>query len=133
MFNNIALKLISILLNKKLSLEQRNFLTNVILDNLDALPIRGIIDTNDAGEILINGSSLDYEKAMQIRESAKLADDNSVLKLVREQVTYTAIVNGINKATTLENMNFYKAAVWFGQEEDRIIKILAKRTEENYY
>lgn len=130
MFNKIALKLVNYLLNKDLSIEQRNFLTNVILDNLDALPIRGIIEANDAGEILINGGSLDIEKVKQVREAARIADDSPVLKLIREQVTYTAIVNGINKATTPENMNFYKAAVWFGQEEDRIIKLLAQRTEE---
>lgn len=130
MFNKIALKLVNYLLNKDISIEQRNFLTNVILDNLDALPIRGIIEANDAGEILINGSSLDVEKVKQVREAARIADDSPVLKLIREQVTYTAIVNGINKATTPENMNFYKAAVWFGQEEDRIIKLLAQRTEE---
>ena len=130
MFNKIALKLVSFLLNRDLSIQERNFLTNVILDNLDALPINGIIEANDAGEILINGSSLDIEKIKQVREAARIAADSPVLKLIREQVTYTAIVNGINKATTPENMNFYKAAVWFGQEEDKIINLLAQRTEE---
>lgn len=127
MLNSIALKLVKFLLNKKLSYEQRNFLTNIILDNLDALPIRGIIETNDDGEIVINGSSLDIEKTIQICEAARIAENSPVLKLIRDQVTYTAIVNGVNKAIRPEEMNFYKAAVWFGQEEEKMIKALAQR------
>lgn len=127
MLNKVALKLVKFLLNKELSYEQRNFLTNIILDNLDALPIRGIIETNDDGDIVINGSSLDLEKTIQICDAARIAQSSPILKLIRDQVTYTAIVNGINKAVTPENMNFYKAAVWFGQEEEKIINTLAQR------
>ncbi len=129
MFNNIALKLVKILLNKSLTYTQRNELSNIILDNLDALPIRGIINVNDEGEILINGRSLDLEKAIQIREASRVALENKALQIVTEQVIYTAIVNGINKAITPEQMTFNKAAVWFGQEQEKLLKILAQRTQ----
>lgn len=130
MLNNIALKLIKILLNKSLDITQRNQLSNIILDNLDALPIRGIINIDDEGQILINGRSLDLEKAMQLREASRVALENKALQIVNEQVTYTAVVNGINKAITPEQMNFNKAAIWFGQEQERLLKILAQRVTE---
>lgn len=129
MLNKIALQLVGWLMNRELTVEQRNSLTSYILDNLDALPIRGIIDINDSEEILINGRSLDLDKAMQLKESALIAIDNVALKLITEQVIYAAIVGGIHKASTPLEMYFYRAAIWFGQEQEKLLKTLAQRTE----
>lgn len=131
MWNRLALWLTSYCLYKSdFSLEDRNEIVIHILDNLQALPLSSIIDTNDDGEILINGRSLDIEKAKQLRESARIALDSISLKVVNEQVLFIAITGGLHNATSPESLYFYRAAIWFSQQLKNQLNILAQRTEE---
>lgn len=130
MFNRLAVWLTNYSLKKSdLSLEDRNKIITNIMGSLDALPIYGIIDVNEDGEVLVSGRSLDLEKAKQIRESASLALDNIALKIVNEQVLFTAVTGGMHNATLPEHLYFYRAAIWFGQQLERQLKILAQRVD----
>lgn len=112
-----------------LTLKQRNEIIIHILDNLQGLPISGIIKVNDEGEVLLNGRSLDLDKVRQLRESAMLALDNQAIKIVNQEVLYAAIVGGLHKATSDNDLYFYRAAIWFGQQVEMQLKILAQRIE----
>lgn len=131
MINRLSVKLVNWLLNKSnLTLEQRNSIVRHILTNLHGLPIASIISVGESGEILINNSPLDLEKAKQLRESAKIALDNLSLRLVSQEVLFTAIVGGLHKATNPEDLYFYRVAIWYGQQLEAQLKILAQRTDE---
>ncbi len=130
MLNKLSIRLVKWLLGRDLDLDQRNVLVVHILDNLGALPIHGIISTSDEGEILLNGSSLDIEKLLLLRESARTALDNPALKIVNHEVEYIAVVNGVHKAQTPYDLIFYKAALWYGQQQKLQLSILAQRTQE---
>lgn len=113
-----------------LSLKDRNKLISYILEDLHALPISSIISVSDGGELLLNGRSLDLEKAKQLRESARLALDNVSFKVVNQEVLFMAVVGGLHKALSPEDLYFYRAAIWFGQRLEEQLKILAQRTDD---
>ncbi len=117
--------------NPNLPIEDRNILIKHIMVDLKNVPLSSIITTNEAGEVLLNGSSLDIEKAKQLREAARIAVDNIALKVVTHEVLYTAVVGGLHKATSPEDLYFYRAAIWFGQQLEAQLKILAQRTEQD--
>ncbi len=130
MLNKFTTWLVNYCLSKNsLSLEERNSIVIHILENLHALPINGIISTNDEGEILLNGRSLSIEQIRQLRESARLALDNAALKVINEQVLYASVVGGLHKAISPEDLYFYRAAIWFSQQLEAQLKILAQREE----
>lgn len=113
-----------------LSLEDRNLLTSKILDKLEALPIRDILTIGDSGEILISGRPLDFEKARQLRESARAALTNSALLLLQNQILYLAVQRGLHQGDTPEKLYFYRAAIWFGLQLEDMLKNLAQVGEQ---
>ncbi len=133
MLNRFAIWLIEQTLKDSLSLEEKNRLIAHILTNLHALPISSIITTNEAGEILLNGSSLSLEKVRLLRESARTALSNPALKIINQEVLFSAVTGGLHKAITPEDLYFYRAAIWFSQQLEAQLKILAQITEESNY
>lgn len=120
----------TVLLRKRnLSVKEKNSLIVHIMDNLQSLPISSIISTNEEGETLLNGRSLDLEKAQQLRESARQALDNVALKVVNHEVLYTAVTMGVHKVQEPVELLFARAAIWYGQQQEVHLKILAQRTE----
>lgn len=115
--------------SKTLSLQQKTECTNALLRNLFALPIRNTIIINEQGTLLINGRAVDREKAMQLRESSIATLESQARKLVKEQVAYLAINQGVHVCNTPEQMIFAKAALWFSQEEDKLYNLLAGRED----
>lgn len=109
---------------KNLSARDRSVLTNTILNSLGALPLHATI-TVDEGKIFIRGVPLNGEKAIAIRTSARAALDNLALNAIHEQVLYEAVSIGLLQGQTLEQVNFAKAGIWFGQKERELLKMLA--------
>lgn len=108
-----------------LSIEDRALLTTAVLDKLVALPIRDIITVDEKKSIFVNGKPLDFEQAVQLRESARGALANHAMRLVRQQVLYAAVVAGVHKVESPAQMFFSRAAIWFGKEEEALLRMLA--------
>lgn len=130
MFVKLAYKLLKLVLSRDLSLAERNLFTELVLDRLDALPLHDIITVGDEGELLINGSVVDLEKARDLHVLANAALDNKAEKLIDEQVMWAAMVNGLHKGDTPEKLYFYRAAIWFGQQRENLLRLLAQREQE---
>lgn len=111
--------------NSNLPVEDRTELLNAIMDKLQALPIHGIIGVNGDGQITIRGKEVEYDVAVKLSESAKSLQDNYVRKFIRDQVLYEAITLGTFQGSTPEQIMFAKSAIWFGQQEEKFINILA--------
>lgn len=114
-------------------MKDRHLLINAILDKLAALPLRDIIYVNEDGLLVINEKIVDVEETKLLRESAKVALSNKSLNLVRSQVLYQAYTFGVNSSTNFEQLYFGKAAVWWGQEEDKKLKLLATYGESREF
>ena len=114
---------------KRLTLAERNSLSTVLLDKLEALPIRDIITTSDEG-ILINGKGLSLEKLRVLREAAIAAIDNQAFNLVGDQVRWVATERLLNKVTIPEDIYFYRAAIWFIEQMRAHLQILAQQRPE---
>lgn len=113
-----------------LSEENRIKLLTAILDKSCALPFRDIIEINEDRTILVNGRTLDMEGAKVLRESARGLINNTAFKLIQESVAFRAVNIGTNKAITLYDIMFGKAASWWGQEEKRILTLLGQTDQE---
>ncbi len=121
----IAVKIVICLLKKQLSLKNKTILITSVLDRLQTLPLRDIIVVSDVGSLVINGKELDIEEMKIIRESARALQDNRVFGLIQDQVLHQALAFGLNSAVNLEMLYTSKSAVWWGQEENRLLKLLA--------
>jgi len=121
-----------LLARKTLSSQDRVLLTNKILDTIHALPTHAII-TEDKGKLFIGGTALDGERSLVMREGAQAALVNPALKVIHEQVLYQAVTLGVHQALTPDQMNFAKAAIWWGEEELKLLKLLAGPTNSSSY
>lgn len=127
MFSKLTAKLARFALRRAdLSIEDRNLLTTLILDGIGALPLRDMIYVNEEGKLLVNGKALSVEGARALRESARGATKNQALKFVNEQVKFNAITFGVHKLETERQSFFCRAALWFGQEQQKLLAILAQ-------
>lgn len=131
MFSKLIAKLtISALKRADLSLEDRNLLTVTLLDRLGALPLRDMLITNEEGNLLVNGRAVSSEGQRAIIESARGVIKNKALELVHTQVVYEAVVLGVHKLRTIEESIFYRAALWFAQQERQHLEALAQMPTE---
>ena len=132
MLNTTLVNIIVKLLQKSnLSLEDRNNLTTAVLDKLEALPLRAIIENNEEGILLVNGREVDLEKAGMLRTNAKSLLESPLHKLIHQQVAFKAITMGVHKVKTVEEMIFARAALWWGQQEISLLKLLAGQEEDS--
>lgn len=123
--HEVACLAISVLKNSSLSSEDRSLCTAYLLEGLNALPTRTILNTSEQGTLLLNGEPVDYDKAMKLRESAKLLLDSSARRLVKEQITFAAIDMGVHKAINADQIMFSKAALWYIKQEEDLYALLA--------
>jgi len=121
----LALKLIEWLLKRDLSWETRSKLTSLVLISVDALPVKDIISVDDDGSLLVGGRKMEIEQAIHLRESARAMLGNTAYKVIRDQVAYQAITLGFHKAETERQILFGKAAIWYGQQEEVLLKLLS--------
>lgn len=112
-----------------ISMDDRALLTTAILDKLGALPLSAIITNDEQGQLLVHNEPLNIENARILRDSAIQALENQALALIRSQVAFSAITIGIHKAEKVEQMIFGRTALWWGQEVERYLMILAQRNE----
>lgn len=126
----LAIWIVGFVLKLNLSVEGRNRITVHLLDTLHALPLGDIIAENEDGFLTINGRTLDMEKARQLQIAADAALRNQSLSLIREQVKYEASIGAAVKATSVIDLLFYRAALWWGQEEEKYLRILAQKEKE---
>lgn len=118
--------------NKRLSGEDKARVTNALYDNLQAIPLRNIITFNGEGTVLINGRKMTMEQSMAFVESARALKDSYARKMIHEQVLYEAVKMGIHQGLTPEMIQFSKAAIWYAQEENKLLnKIIPDIFEDN--
>ncbi len=128
----MLVRLVCWLLSRKtLTSHERTMLTNKVLDTIHAVPTHAII-VADENKLFIGGTELDGERALVMREGAQSALKNPALRAVHEQVLYQAVSLGVHQALTPEQMNFAKAAIWYGEEEVKLLRLLAGPTNFSF-
>ena len=95
------------------------------------LPIRNIIEVSENGSLVINGKELDPEEMKLLQDNAKNLRDNRAFGLIQDQVLHNALSFGLNASTTLEMLYTSKAAVWWGMEQNKLIKLIAGESESS--
>ncbi len=117
-------KLIAQLRKTNLPLEDRSALTALLLEKVNALPINNTIVLTPHG-IQVNGRTLDADQFISFRESCVALNDNPARKVIQEQVRYLAVVEGIHKGLSPEQILFAKTALWNMQKEQELIEEIA--------
>jgi len=116
---------IYLLRSVKLTEDSRNKLITCVLDRLHALPFRDIIRRDEQGVLLVNDKTLDVEKSIILKESARGALQSVALKIINDQVAFNAVTLGVHKVEKPEQMMFSRAAIWWGQQQEILLKLLA--------
>lgn len=110
--------------------EERSLFTASALTELGALPLHATIKTDESNQLLIRGIPLDYEKALQLRASAQNVLQSAAWRVVKEQVLYEAITKGVYEGLNSDQILFSKSAIWFSQQEEKMLKVLAQDSGE---
>lgn len=119
-------KIIAFLLRKNLSVSDRVVLVNAVINRLE-IPTRAIITVDDNRRIVVQGKPLSTEQTQSLQESAFALANNPALKLIRDQVRFQAVDLGYLQNVDSDKYRelFYKAALWYAQEETALIASLA--------
>jgi hypothetical protein len=124
----LGVQLACFLLKLPLTLQQRTKLVGAILESNNAVPLKEVITFAHDGSMIIEDERIDFEKAIQIRESARAALDNTARKYVQNQVAAVAGRRGVAEGDTPEKLYFYRAALWWGGMEQELYEKLAQRS-----
>lgn len=125
MISTTTEKVIKELKKTDLSIEDRVALVTILLDKLGAFPIGEMVQVSLNG-IAINGKELDGDQVLNFRESASLLKENFARKVINEQLKFKAMEMGIHKSTTIEQLLFAKAVIWFINEENILLHSLSE-------
>lgn len=116
-----------LLQRESLTLEERTLFTSALLNRLNALPAHDIITFDPKINVLtVNKVPVEPDLARVLRQEAKTILASSTWKLVREQVSFAAVVQGIHKGISPESVMFSKTALWNLQQLDELYQILAQ-------
>lgn len=112
--------------------EDRNLITGVLLDAVGALPLRDILYTDENSmELVVNGKPVDdMQIARNLRDSAKAALSNRAFNLIKEQVAYEAASQAARQVKTIQDLIFMRAALWWGEQVDQKLRLLAQQTQD---
>lgn len=126
----MIIRLIVWALNRKdLSEQDRLTLLTEVMHSLKAVPLRAIITVDEDNRIFIQGKPASVEQLMSLQESAASALNSTARNLIREQVRFAAVDKGFLKSDNLKTQLFYKAALWYAQEEDELLRQMAATTD----
>lgn len=108
-----------------LSDADRAKLSSVIMQELGALPVKEIIETDAQGTLYLLGKPADKDVLTKLRHSAKATLNSYALNLIHDQVTWEAIKLGVHTAKSNPDLTFSRAAIWYGQQERKILTAMA--------
>lgn len=120
-------RLVSFLLSHaKLSQKGRLMLVNSVIHRL-GMPTRSILAVDENRRIVVNGQPLSLEQSESIQQGATALLRNPALKLIRDQIRFSAIDRGYLQNTNSDRYQdlFYKAALLYAQEEQELTRQLA--------
>lgn len=109
--------------NARFSPEQRALFTGTLLRKFGAVDLHGIIRV-DEGKIFIRNVPLSQEQTIALGQSADAALNSIARKFVREQVLTEAVNIGFTSAQNFDQVEFARAAVWFGTREEELYEKL---------
>lgn len=121
----IAKLVIWLMGRKTFSEKERLSLVNAVLRNIDAVPLRALIDVDDNRRILVRGKLASTEDLIVLQQSADTALNSVARNLIHEQVRFMAIDKGYLQSDDPKTQLFYKAALWFAQQENDLLKQMA--------
>lgn len=116
--------------HRRLSIEDRLALSREVMHSVGAIPLHDIITTDVKQQLLVRGKPLEYEVAVQLRNSARLALESSARQLAHEQTAFSAVAMGVFNVTSADQMLFARGALWFSQQETALLKTLAGETQD---
>ncbi len=118
--------IIWLLRSKRLSKQERIDLSTEVMRGLNIVPMHDIISTDAKYQFLVNGNPIDMETAIRLKESASQVLNSFARSLIHQQIQRLAFVNGFHKASDIDQILFYKAALWFSEQEDILLKSIAQ-------
>ncbi len=83
-----------------------------------------IITQSAEGQIFVKGQPLDGNDKIALKLSLSAYEENYARKVIKYQLKWLAINQGIHQCTSDEQQVFAKAALWLINEEEKLISTL---------
>lgn len=96
----------------------------MLLDNIGALPFRDVITFDLQGGVYVNKKKLNQEQLIALKESCNGLSNSFARNLIHEQVKYSAVKMGVHEGLNPDMILFAKAALWYAEQEDKMISTL---------
>jgi hypothetical protein len=116
-----------LLRGKSLTVTERIEVVNALLDKQNALPIKQAISHDENFQLIVNGRKLTPEEHDHFMQSIQALSNSFALKAIRDQVAFECVKIGVHQAMNNEQILFAKAALWYQQEETKLIASLLNR------
>ena len=121
-----------ILKQKRVSQQTKIQILNFLLESVNAVPIRNILEFESDGTLKVGGKTLDPQSAINLRESVISLSKNYSDRIITEQITFEAIKIGLHIGQTTDQIMFSKAAIWvLKQREELITKLIGQNINED--
>lgn len=104
--------------------EDKAMVTTVLLDNMGALPFRDAITFDVQGGVYVNQKKLNQEQMIAFKESCNGLRNSFARNLIHEQIKYSAVKMGVHEGLNPDMILFAKAALWYSEQEDKMISTL---------
>lgn len=121
----IAKFLVWVLRRKVFSEKDGLLILDAALQRIGAFPLRGVLNMDANNRLMVRDKVVSLDDIAMLRDTADTALRSPARKLVHEQVRFMAIDKGFLQSDDPKTQLFYKAALWFAQEEDNLLKQLA--------
>lgn len=92
-----------------------------MIDTKDIPLVYDPIFKMENGELFIQGRKLSAQEVSDLASSMKGYKDSLARHVIRDQLKWLAINQGIHDCTSTEQLMFAKAALWIINQEDKLI------------
>lgn len=116
--------LVLALRSSRITGEDKAYITTMLLDNIGALPFRDTITFDLQGNVYVNQKRLNQEQLIALKESCNGLSNSFARNLIHEQVKYSAVKMGVHEGLNPDMILFAKAALWYCEQEDKLISTL---------
>lgn len=110
--------------SKTLSKEDRLRLMTAIIDKLNYIPIKDVIEFTPDGTVIVKGMKLDIDQAKVLKSGLDALQNNFAEKIIEEQLLFNAFKVGIHQSVAIEELMLMKAIIWLIQERAKLLTML---------
>ncbi len=119
--------LLGLLKEVRVTKKNKGRILSSLLDNVHAVQISEVIRFDEQGGIHLDGKLLSKEEHIAFLTSVESLSNSFALKYIRNQIARECVKIGVYQAMNEDQILFAKAALWYQQEENKLLQTIINR------